>query len=76
MFADRRDTLKSPLKLNAQPLNLVELIFNISTNTNTQLTRRSVVSTEVLLSGEFTTEVATTNNTINNRLNDAYLATL
>lgn len=34
MFADRRNTLKSPLKVNAQPVNLVELIFIIPTNTN------------------------------------------
>lgn len=37
MFADRRDTLKSPLKVNAQPLILVELIFIIPTNTNRKL---------------------------------------
>lgn len=50
MFADRRDTLKSPLKVNAQPVNLVELIFTIPTATNTPIIRRSVVSTSVLLS--------------------------
>lgn len=42
MFADRRDTLKSPLKVNAQPVNLVELIFTISTATNTPITKSSL----------------------------------
>lgn len=37
MFADRRDTLKSPLTVNAQPLNLVELVFIIPSTINRQI---------------------------------------